>query len=135
VLGIVKLEKNRVELAHWSRRFVSSRSTFVVPSSSLCRSLGRLDRTVGLLSRFYFLSSEQLVDLISTGLDPRAYLPVLGRLFRGIDRLHFRMPDTDAHSADNAASLDVYGQSDSLLVDRVRCVARLVQLTDCRRPA
>lgn len=45
-------------------------------------------------ARFYFLSNEDLVDLMASRLDPRSYLRFIRQLFSGIHRLDFQLPET-----------------------------------------
>lgn len=64
-------------------------------------------------SRFYFLSNEDLIALISTGLDPRSYLPTVRQLFRGIQSINYHLPQQLLASTNsqtiNSATIDVYG--------------------------
>lgn len=66
--------------------------------------------------RFYFLSNDELVDLISFGLDPRCYSTYVRRLFRGVDRVNFQLGQKFLSTMNNSQSissavLDVYGDS------------------------
>ncbi|CAF1514427.1 unnamed protein product, partial [Adineta ricciae] len=62
--------------------------------------------------RFYFLSTDELVNLISFGLDPRYYIPYVRQLFRGIHNIQFQLPEqsigASTNQAVNSAAMDIY---------------------------
>ncbi|CAF3279914.1 unnamed protein product, partial [Rotaria sp. Silwood2] len=64
--------------------------------------------------RFYFLSNDDLVNLISSGLDPRFYIPYVRQLFKGVHNIQFRLPEqnigTTTNQTMNSAAIDVYGK-------------------------
>ncbi|UJR29306.1 hypothetical protein I4U23_010520 [Adineta vaga] len=62
--------------------------------------------------RFYFLSTDELIDLISFGLDPRYYIPYVRQLFKGIHNIQFQLPDQSIGASTNqqvnSAAIDIY---------------------------
>ncbi len=72
--------------------------------------------------RFYFLSNDELVNLISAGLDPRFYIPYVRQLFKGVQNIQFHLPEqtigATTNQTINSAAIDVYGKqiSDTRLV-------------------
>ena len=123
--GLAKVEMNRIHFKNWLTTFVRFSSIDFV---FLCRisSFVFQDELVSQLDfyltdqyrskfgRFYFLSNDDLVTLISTGLDPRCYIPYVRQLFKGIQNLHFHLPEqtigTITHQTINSATMDVYGK-------------------------
>lgn len=70
--------------------------------------------------RFYFLSNDQLIELIGAGLDPRLYQSSVRKLFSGIDQIEYHLPEQiiggsmNNSQTINSATIDVYGNILSL---------------------
>ena len=64
--------------------------------------------------RFYFLSNDDLVNLISSGLDPRFYIRYVRQLFKGVHNIQFTLPEQTigitTSQTINSATMDVYGK-------------------------
>ena len=102
-MELAKAELNRIHLRSYLNAFVSflaqNSFRFEKPSSLQDQILVHLNRHFDEhyrchFARFYFLSNDDLVDLISSRLDPRSYLPFVRQLFPGIDRIEFQLPET-----------------------------------------
>ncbi|CAF4982781.1 unnamed protein product, partial [Rotaria sp. Silwood1] len=103
VAGLAKVEMNRIHFKTWLNVF----DELVVELDFYLNEQYRSK-----YGRFYFLSNDDLVNLISSGLDPRLYIPYVRQLFKGIHNIQFHLPEnsigTTTHQTMNSAAIDVY---------------------------
>ncbi|CAF3428145.1 unnamed protein product [Rotaria socialis] len=103
VAGLAKVEMNRVHFQNWLDVF----NQLIVELDFYLNEQYRSK-----FGRFNFLSNEDLVNLISSGLDPRFYVPYVRQLFRGVHNIEFHLPEqtigTTNNQTMNSAAIDVY---------------------------
>ncbi|CAF5051465.1 unnamed protein product, partial [Rotaria magnacalcarata] len=105
VAGLAKVEMNRIHFQNWLDVF----NELIVELDFYLNEQYRSK-----FGRFNFLSNEDLVNLISSGLDPRFYVPYVRQLFRGVYNIEFHLPEqtigTTNNQTMNSAAIDVYGK-------------------------
>lgn len=53
--------------------------------------------------RFFFLSNDELLDVLSESRDPLRVQPYMRKIFEGVDRLHFE-PNLDVRTSPSSLS-------------------------------
>ncbi|CAF1088574.1 unnamed protein product [Rotaria sordida] len=102
VAGLAKVEMNRIHFKTWLHIF----DELIIELDFYLNEQYRSK-----FGRFYFLSNDDLVNLISSGLDPRFYIPYVRQLFKGIHHIQFHLPEQNIPTTNqtmNSAAIDVY---------------------------